>query len=319
MRVLFQWGAREHSWRRVWLPSYYCQDVPAALRELSAQGVQLRAYTDAPDREEPSLSGFRTQPGDVVVVANHFGMRRSPASLDSFAPDAVIVEDHSHDLAAPWAMNSRAHYAVASLRKTLPLPDGGVAWSPRELALPPEPPLTRVHAAAALDRLSAMVLKGRYLAGHAVDKAAFRTRAMSGEERMADGPPSGIAPVSRAMLPSLPVGAWREQRRENYDTLLRALGPLRNVHVMAPVPEAVAFALTLVFDTPKARDAVKRALIAARVYPAVLWSLDHPMIDDIPKEHVDLARRVLSIHCDQRYVSGDMIRVAEISKPFVGV
>jgi hypothetical protein len=319
MRVLIEWGAREHSWRRVWLPSYYCQDVPAALRELSAEGVQLRAYADGPDHEEPANSGLRTEPGDVVVIHNHFGLRRSPASLEAFAPDAVIVEDHSHDLAAPWAMNSRAHYAVASLRKTLPLPDGGVAWSPRVLALPPEPPPSEVHAAAALDRLSAMVLKGRYLAGHAVDKAAFRTLAMSGEERMADGPPSGISPVSRAMLPSLPVVAWREQRRENYDTLLRALGPLRNVHVLAPVPEAVPFALTLVFDTPKARDVVKRALIAARVYPAVLWSLDHPMLDDIPKEHVDLARRVLSIHCDQRYASGDMIRVAEISKPLVGV
>ncbi len=319
MRVLFAWGAREHGWRRVWLPSFYCQDVAAALGELSADGVELRAYADAPDREEPEIAGLRVERGDVVVVANHFGIRRAPASLDTVAHNAVIVEDHSHDLAGPWAKNSGAHYAVASLRKTLPLPDGGVAWSPRALALPPEPPLTDAHAAAALDRLSAMVLKARYLAGQAVDKDAFRARAVSGAERISEGPPSGIAPVSRAMLPSFPVRAWREQRRENHETLLRALGTLCNVRVSAPVPGAVAFALTLVFDTPNQRDAVRRALIAARVYPAVLWPLDDPQIGDIPTEHVDLARRLLSIHCDQRYVATDMLRVAEILKPLVGV
>jgi hypothetical protein len=318
MRVLLAWGARERGWRRVWLPSFYCPDVPAALRELASQGVELRAYADAPDREEPAIAGLRVQRGDVVVVANHFGLRRPPASLDAIGRDAVIVEDHSHDLVAPWAVSSLAHYAVASLRKTLPLPDGGVAWSPRALALPPEPPLTEAHAAAALDRLSAMVLKARYLAGQAVDKDTFRALAENGKQHIADGPPSGIAPVSRAMLPSLPVRAWREQRRENYETLLGALGPLRNVHVIAPVPGAVAFALTLVFDTPNARDTVKKALIAARVYPAVLWPLDDLKLDHIPREHVDLARRVLSIHCDQRYVSADMIRVAEISRPLVG-
>ena len=53
MRVLFAWGAREHGWRRVWLPSYYCQDVPESLHELSALGVELRAYLDGPDRQEP--------------------------------------------------------------------------------------------------------------------------------------------------------------------------------------------------------------------------------------------------------------------------
>jgi hypothetical protein len=255
----------------------------------------------------------------VVVLANQLGVRRAPASLDALARVAVIVEDHSHDLAAPWAMTSRAHYAVASLRKTLPLPDGGVAWSPRGLALPAEPPLTAAHGAATLDRLSAMVLKARYLAGHAIDKDALRERAISGEKHLADGPPSGIAPVSRAMLPSLPIHRWRAQRRQNHETLLRALGPLRDAHPLVPASEAVAFALTLVFDTPRARDTARAALIDARVYPAVLWSLDHPAVVDIPRDHIDLARRVLSIQCDQRYVAADMIRIAEISKPLLGV
>ena len=42
-----------------------------------------------------------------------------------------------------------------------------------------------------------------------------------------------------------------------------------------------------------------------------------PAIDHIPREHFDLARRVLSIQCDQRYASSAMIRVAEIVKPIL--
>ena len=294
LQVLVAWGAREHGWRRVWLPSYYCQDVPATLLEIDPPGVELCAYPDAPDRPEPRLEGLPVSRGDVVVVANQLGTRRRPAELDTAARDAVIVEDHSHDLASPWAMTSRAHYAIASLRKTLPLPDGGVAWSPRARALPPEPALTDAHATAALARLSAMVLKTAYLAGAGVDKAGFLEQARSGAERIADGPPSGIAPVSRALLGTFPVAG-----------------------VIPPPAGAVPFALTLLFDTAARRDAVRRALIAARVYPAILWSLDDPVVDGIPAEHVDLARRVLSIHCDQRYGAADMRRLAEIAKPLL--
>ncbi|HLO36687.1 MAG TPA: hypothetical protein VK194_11415 [Candidatus Deferrimicrobium sp.] len=318
MRVLVAWGAREHGWRRVWLPSYYCQDVPAALCGIGPPDVELCAYPDAPDRPDPGLHGLPVTRGDVVVVANQLGTRRRPADLGAAARDAVIVEDHSHDLASPWAMTSRAHYAIASLRKTLPLPDGGVVWSPQALALPPEPALTEAHASAALARLSAMVLKARYLAGAAVDKATYLAEARSGAERIAKGPPSGIAPVSRAMLATFPVAAWRRKRRRNFGVLLRALGPLGTARVIRPPAGAVPFALTLVFDTAARRDAARHALIAARVYPAVLWSLDEPVMDGIPAEHVDLARRVLSIHCDQRYGAADMIRIAEIAKPLLG-
>lgn len=318
VRVLVAWGAKEHGWRRVWLPSYYCQEVPAALHELAAAGVELCAYPDAPDGDEPRLDELRLGRGDVVVVANQLGARRRPASLDAIAPEATILEDHSHDLGSPWAVNSRAHYAIASLRKTLPLPDGGVAWSPRSLALPPEPPLTDVHAEAAFARLSAMVLKARYLAGDPVDKSAFREQAASGAIHIADGSPSGISPVSRAMLATFPVRSWRQARRRNYRALLRALGPIRKGHVIEPPRGAVAFALTLVLNTADEREDVRRALIEERVYPAVLWSLDEPEMAGIPAEHVDLASRVLSIHCDHRYTAADMIRVAEIAKPLLG-
>jgi len=317
LRVLLDWGMREHRWRRLWLPSFYCQEVPAALRELASDGLQLRAYADGPDDPEPAIAGIPVEPGDVVLVANQLGTRRPPAALDDVARTAVVVEDHSHDLAGPWAMRSRSHYAIASLRKTLPLPDGGVAWSPLGLPLPPEPDLTEEHASAAFARLTAMLLKARYLAGEGIPKTTFLAEARSGAARIADGPASGIATVSRELLPTLPVAAWRRQRRRNFRTLLAALGPLGLDRVFEPPPGATPYALTLALETAERRESVRQGLIGADVYPAILWTLDDPAVEGIPSEHVDLARRVLSIHCDHRYGDADMIRIAGIAKPLL--
>jgi hypothetical protein len=317
MRVLVAWGMSEHGWRRILLPSYYCQEMPAALQELVPLGLQLRAYPDTPDDPEPAIADIAIEPGDVVVVANQLGTRRPPAALEDLAGRAVVVEDHSHDLAAPWALRSQAHYAIASLRKTLPLPDGGVAWSPRGLPLPPEPELSEEHASAAFARLTGMVLKARYLAGEDIPKATFLAQSRSGADRIAEGPPSGIAIVSREILPTLPIAAWRQRRRRNFRALLSALGPLGTARAFQPVPGGTPYALTLVFESAERRDHVRQALIDADVYPAILWTLDDPAVAGIPAEHVDLSRRVLSIHCDHRYGTADMLRVAEIVKPLL--
>src|SRR4051794_34841581 len=181
LRVLVDWGMRERGWRRIWLPSYYCQEVPAALRSLDSPELRVCAYADSLDRPQPALEGLPIEPHDIVVVANQLGLRRQP-NLPVSAENVEFIEDHSHDLAATWAMHSRAHYAFASLRKTLPLPDGGVAWSPRGLPLPPEPELTDGHASAALARLSGMILKGQYLAGAAVPKATYLAEARCGAD-----------------------------------------------------------------------------------------------------------------------------------------
>jgi hypothetical protein len=203
------------------------------------------------------------------------------------------------------------------LRKTLPLPDGGVAWSPRGLPLPPEPELTEEHASAAFARLTAMVLKARYLAGDDIPKAIYLAEARCGADRIAEGPPSGIASVSRAILPTLPVAAWRRKRLRNFRTLVGALGPIGAARVLEPAPGGAPYAFTLVLDSADRRERIREGLLADDVYPAILWPLDEPAVDGIPAEHVDLARRVLSIHCDQRYGTADMIRVAVIAKPLL--
>ena len=70
------------------------------------------------------------------------------------------------------------------------------------------------------------------------------------------------------------------------------------------------FAATLLFVSAELRLRVYRSLIAARIYPAILWPLEAPVIRGIPAQDVELSRRLMTIPADQRYAAADMERVA---------
>lgn len=303
--------------RRVWFPSFYCQDVPLAV---ARDGVDVRAYADDPRLATASIASLELRAGDAVVVSNTFGLRRAAplaTGLRQLPPGVTLVEDHTHDPASPWALGTRAAFAFSSLRKWLPIPDGAILWSGQGLGVPAPPAMDAEHASIALARLSAMLLKARYLAGESVEKATFRALAVDGEQRIGEGSPGPMSPVSRALLDALPVAEWRAVRRANHDTFVAAVGALAaaGVEVISAVGVEAPYAVTLLFPDASARDRVRGRLVAARVYPAVLWPVDEDVakrVAGVRDEDARLAARVLSIHCDQRYTAGDMERVASV-------
>ena len=303
IRGLLEWGVRSKGWRRLLMPSYFCQDVV----EAALLRVDVRVYPWSPlDAQHAPVTAVG---GDVVLVPAMFG---EPPVLEIHG-SATIIEDHSHDLLAPWAMSSRADYAIASLRKTLPLPDGGVAWSPRDLDIPSSPGMTPHHAATVGQRLSAMILKHHYLAGDAIAKHVFRDAAKTSEQMIASGPTTGISPFSRARIPTLPVERWRSRRALNLATFRGEVGVAPGVRILeAP------YAAILVFDEQRVLSSVREALIANDIYPSVLWPLEQPAIDGIPEAHVGISRRMLTIQIDHRYGPDDMRRAAGVLKLALG-
>jgi hypothetical protein len=310
--ALVRWGARRHGWRRVWLPSYYCPDVPAGLAPLAAEGIELHAYPDHALMAPSALAGIPSAPRDVVVVANQLGIRSAPDTAGVVARGAVVVEDHSHDLGSAWARDSRADYAFASLRKTLPIPDGGAAWSPRGLELPPEPPASDDRADAVPWRLAAALRRREEQPGPADDHLRYRALARSAARRGGASSRLVLSPVSRALLPHMPTGAWRERRRLNLEILLHEVEMPRHARVLLPRPGGVAFAFTVVFDAEGERERAERALVARAVVPTVLWPLDPSRDPGADRADADLSRRILSVHCDQRYREPAIHRLAGI-------
>ena len=314
-RALISFGQANRNWRRLWIPIYFCQVVVASL---ISTGIEVLTYPDSPRNSGGQLDNLEFRPGDVLLLVNYFGLR-DKFTLPAIDRNAIdIIEDHTHDPWSHWAWNSDADWCVASLRKTLPIPDGGVLWSPAGHQLPPAASVTPEHRLAALDKFAAMVLKSLYLGNTPVKKEDFRSLAIAGEESYDQGEASGIYEWVAGLLSTFPVEAWREQRRLNYQTMSACLADLPWVEVLQPVNSlfATPFSAVLVCDSPARQSRLRERLISANIYPAILWPLNEAVIAGIPPEHLDLSRQMLSIHCDMRYTQSDMEYVASLISKF---
>jgi hypothetical protein len=305
LRMALALGSQAHGWRRLWVPDYFCQHVVASLL---LSGLELHTYPDDPRRRSPEPPDARR--GDVILAINYFGLRDGPGMP---RPENVgLIEDHSHDPTSAWAFESGADFCVASLRKTVPLPDGGVVWSPVGHGLPPAPRQTAQRRRTAATRLQAMILKAMYLGGHPLEKADYLAMADRAEQELHRPDLCAMSAASRVVLASFPIDAWRRARVENHSILLDAIAGLDWIGALGPAaPGGAPFSVALVLDSAERRDRVRARLLERRIYPAVLWPLDAPLVP-VGEAARDLASRFLSIPCDARYSGADMARVGEI-------
>lgn len=295
-------------WQRLWVPKYFCYDVIASLREA---GLKLMFYTDYPSyRDDIKTLETILQKGyfrstDAVLRVNYFGMRsfRTPEKL----PVAAVVEDHTHDLIGDWALRSEADWCVASLRKTLPIPEGGMLWSPIGLRLPEKPRSSEDNEKVAAARWEAMRLKARYLAGEDIAKNAFRVGYVDTEDYFDHAPICALDKESNEYLKTFDIRRWYMRKYENWE----ALRDVKKDGVRVIVPEGrdgYPFSLVLLFDEPSERDRVRKELIAHHIYPAILWNVPSPIDGEVFK----FSRGILSIHCDGRYNAEDVQQMKAI-------
>ncbi len=299
---------RSQGWQRLWVPEYFCYDVVASLMEA---GLDLVLYTDCPsyhDDDKTLEAIWRKglfRPMDALLRVNYFGMRsyRSPEKL----PVAAIVEDHTHDLIGDWAFKSQADWCIASLRKTLPVPEGGMLWSPVGLRLPEEPKSSEKKERISAIRWNAMKLKDRYLAGEDIEKATFRAGFTDTEEYFDHAPISALDRESQEYLVQFDIRDWYNRKRANW--LL--LSDIEKEGVTVIRPESIGcypFSLVLLFNSSNERDRIRKELIDHQIYPAVLWIVPNPTDSDVFK----FSRGMLSIHCDARYTKEEILQMKSI-------
>lgn len=300
LALLLTHGAQHRGWRRIFIPTYYCEDVMTRLYET---GVEIARYPAGPEGIEDMP---RAKPGDVLLRVAYFGWGLAPLPEEF---NGEIIEDHTHD---PWgSAHSAAHFCFASLRKTLPLPDGGVLWSPRGYSLPSKPQLDQNHANAALKKLAAMSLKRVYLSGGNVPKEAFRALSMEGERAFGVGQISAMLPWSEIVQEAMPVLEWRDRRRYNLQAFREAIGHTPGLEILGPPYAEGPFAAILRVGNKAVRDALRAALLRDAIYPAVLWPIDPERLPLLPSTQIQFAETTMALHVDARYDEKDMIRVAE--------
>jgi len=301
-------GSREGR-LRLHLPTYYCMEVAAKISKV----FELCWYRDLPTEPVPDLNSLRPLPGDLVLAVNLFGVKEGKPWQNWLTQnqDIILIEDHSHDPFSLWAQQTTAHYAMASLRKTLPIPDGAMIWSGQKMELPrPSQP----ESSAAAQKLTAMLLKRAYLIGADISKDSYRILQMEGEEHLINDGDRSISTLTNNVLLSLKISEMRQQRATNVkdflDMLLKnqqeSYQPLFTNWSSGSVP----FNSILLCKNHQIRQELRRFLISKNIFAPVHWPQPPDKLSGNDPKAFDLSNRLLTVPTDHRYSYNDITQVA---------
>lgn len=293
---------RQYQWRRIWIPEYFCYETIDYILRLT--GIRIAFYKDKPGIEE-TVESLPFKGGDVFFRINYFGTRVPRSNINIPVP---VIEDHTHDLRSNWALHSDADWCIASLRKSLPLPEGGMMWSPKghsiSLALRPE---TEDHQKMVDTRWLAMQIKRDYLNGSTSNKEIFRKMFVETEKWFDVAELSLIDKRCREYICQFDINQWLEVKKRNWKLLCSLLS--NEIQFLKPEDDSCTmFSLVLLAKSQGQREMIRHRLIEHAVYPAILWQ-----VPEVANEEVqDFSHRMLSIHCDGRYTEDDIRHLAEI-------
>jgi hypothetical protein len=288
-------------WKNIYMPEYFCYHV---IESIKKTGINIKYYIDFPLAEDnTAISKLHFVEGDVLFRMNYFGIR---SFRDNSEINIPVIEDHSHNLFSNWAIKSNADWCVGSLRKTLPIPDGGILWSPKDLQCLSPIVLTNEHRVLSKTRFEAMLLKKKYLENDfKSDKIEFLSKFKETEDYFAINQISGISNISKKIIQGIPNNIESFKRR-NYD-YIRPFLNLRNIEIIDSIENP--FSLILLFKSKEKRDSVRGFLINNDIYSSVLWEIENKSAHN---ESIKFSQRMLSIHIDFRYSIDDMIKMSEI-------
>lgn len=279
----------KHSdWSRIWIPRYFCYEV---VDYISRCGIEIAFYEDSPMVDDSvAISQIRFTSGDVLLRINYFGLR---GWRDSSSLGVDIIEDHSHSLSGDWIEKSNATWCVASLRKSLPIAEGGVLWSPKGMRLPVKPMQTEQNIALVIKRREAMMLKADYLKGNYIDKESFRKLYIDTENDFDNLPLSTIASEDYEIVDSIDVETWNTLKKSNWMILNQLLRD--KIEVLQPENDRC-----IPFSFVVRGQQIRQKLIDSAIYSAILWPVDK-----------DIDQNLISIHCDGRYSVSEIEMMAE--------
>lgn len=284
-------------WKRIWIPEYFCYDVIDSIRLI---GVTVLFYPDTPFSDDRLIiQSLPFEKYDVLFRMNYFGLR---GWRDNSEIPVPVIEDHSHDLLSDWALRSNADWCVASLRKTLPIPEGGILWSPKQKQLPEAIKSSVENELVVYKRLSAMLLKTLYLSDQLPTKGLFRPLFVESEQALSDLSFSGMSDMILHLLESINIQEWYAKKRENWHYLFEHLtGKITLLHPEKG-KQGTPFSLILSFNNGMDRNNFRKQLIQCNIYSAVLW--DIPVTQNL--KICNYGKCLLSVPCDARYNLKDM-------------
>ncbi|PMB51371.1 hypothetical protein CEN39_15610 [Fischerella thermalis CCMEE 5201] len=293
---------------RLHVPSFLCMHFVAKLKNV----FDICWYRDLPTQKMPEFHSLNALPGDLVLAINLFGVRQGKIWQDWLFQhdDIILIEDHTHDPFSSWAQQSKAHYAIASLRKTLPVPNGGLIWSPQNMKLPKA---SFSESPSSSKKLTAMLLKQAYLSGASIPKDMYRRLEIESEEELDCETNYAASTFTSNILDYLNIAEFRRCREKNVKHFLN-WSLIENHRYWKPLftswsDGSVPFNSIIVCQSMEIRDSLRKYLISQNIFAPIHWQQTPENSSNDPLA-IDLSKRILTVPTDQRYSLDDIARIA---------
>lgn len=280
---------------KIWFPNYYCQHTLGWIKKTYKN---IETYNTNPFEfsENIEITDFAT-PNDVVLINNYWGLSTMP-QYQTNAP--IVIEDHSHGWLSNPCLNSKANYCFVSLRKSLPIPLGGIYWTPN-------PIVPKVNSEFKADEnfyktwdlmLEAMALKTRFINGDAtIQNQTFLPKFYQVEEALNHNITfTKLSKNHNDFIESYINFDVKEIKEKNLSILYSKIKDNAHFKIIKR-PGYTAFGLLLLFKNRSKYNALKSYLVENNIYPSSLW----------PDNNIDYEwQYFLNVHVDFRYTSKDM-------------
>jgi hypothetical protein len=285
----------------IWLPNYYCQHVTRWMHKCYSN---ISFYEIEPFSPEAtfSLDQF-TEEQDIVILNNFWGLYTYTIPNSKNRP--VFIEDHSHGWLSNSCLHSQADYCFASLRKTLPIPLSGIAWSKtNHLDFGAANTFEQESFIGAWDDMEkAMAMKTALLNGSTAYQKEDYLSKIFDFEHFLDQQHQVVA-LYEAHKKEIRSYLHKDYRAYKTENLAYLSGKIENTKAFKILDSAknFTFGLSLVFKDRETLSDVKSYLVKNNIFPAELWP-DNPSTSDW--------KYLINVHTDFRYTFADMDYIAK--------
>lgn len=247
----------------------------------------------------------------AVFVMDYYGFTSTNAAVDTVKEangDVVVVEDFTQYLfCLPEKWNNKVDCYVASIRKSIGVPDGGVVLSKNAMDLTL---LSEEKTSFVEHHIQAGISKKWYsYSFSSSEKQKFRElQATAGAEIKADYRLYRISPDAMGIIENTDTETVKYARRTNYEHLYDLLKDNQHFDILfAPGENMAPFMFVI---NSLRRDELQSAFAKKGVYCQVIWPLREEAKKICPVSKM-MEETMLAIPIDQRYGYDDIEEIGQ--------
>lgn len=296
--------------KNILLPEFICESV---LRCFNRENIRFYKVTENGQIDLDDLLSKIDLKTDGIFLMHYFGTLQSETILNEIRKIAdknkiVVIEDMTHSLFS--AKRTIGDYMIASVRKWMPIPLGGVVYSKKEL-----PSIRGIEKSYDNERLYGMILKDLYL-NKALDCNETYRKIFEKCEKDLDKKDNieFLSDISRFIISCMDVKTMINRRKTNYNYLMKKFREIGLNPICKLNKDECPFVYPI--RVPD-RNEFRKYLIENQIYCAVHWPFDNYLINE-RKMALKNSKTLISLPIDQRYGEEDMDYMINVVKTYGG-